>query len=90
MGSSEQWKLIISQEYAQYQNSDDVFKENLDFFLEDRAFDNQKDAVIINSKGFGGNNATTSVISENLTMSLLEQRYSKSDIAEWQKKESKF
>ena len=42
--------------------------------------------MIINSKGFGGNNATTSVISENLTMSLLERRYSKSDIAEWQKK----
>ncbi len=66
--------------------ADDVFKDNLDFFIEDKAFDNQKDAVIINSKGFGGNNATTSVISENLTMSLLEQRYSKSDIAEWQKK----
>ena len=42
--------------------------------------------MIINSKGFGGNNATTSVISENLTMTLLEQRYSKSDITGWQKK----
>jgi acetoacetyl-[acyl-carrier protein] synthase len=69
--------------------ADDVFKDNLDFFLEDRAFDNRKDAVIINSKGFGGNNATTSVISENLTMSLLEQRYSKSDVAQWQKKREK-
>ena len=66
--------------------ADDVFKDNLDFYLQDQAFDKQKDVVIINSKGFGGNNATTSVISENLTMSLIEEKYSKSDITKWQSK----
>ena len=41
---------------------DDVFTENLDFYLKDQAFDKQKDIVMINSKGFGGNNATASGI----------------------------
>ena len=66
--------------------ADDVFTENLNFYLKDQSFDKQKDIVIINSKGFGGNNATTSVVSENLTMSLIEKRYTKSDITNWQTK----
>ena len=32
------------------------------------------------------NNATTSIVSENLTMSLIEKRYTKSDITNWQTK----
>jgi acetoacetyl-[acyl-carrier protein] synthase len=66
--------------------ADDVFTDNLDFYLKDQSFDKQKDIVIINSKGFGGNNATTSIVSENLTMSLIEKRYTKSDITNWQTK----
>ena len=66
--------------------ADDVFTDNLDFYLEDQAFDKHKDIVMINSKGFGGNNATASVASENLTMSLIEKRYSKTDIAKWEAK----
>ena len=66
--------------------ADDVFTDNLNFYLKDQSFDKQKDIVIINSKGFGGNNATTSVVSENLTMSLIEKRYTKSDITNWQTK----
>ena len=66
--------------------ADDVFTDNLDFYLQDQAFDKKKDVVIINSKGFGGNNATASVVSENLTMSLIEKRYSKNDIAKWKSK----
>ena len=41
---------------------------------------------MINSKGFGGNNATASVASANLTMSLIEKRYSKTDITKWEAK----
>ena len=63
-----------------------MFTENLDFYLQDQAFDKQKDVVIINSKGFGGNNATASVASENLTMSLIGKRYSKADISKWKAK----
>ena len=66
--------------------ADDVFTENLDFYLKDQAFDKQKDIVMINSKGFGGNNATASVASANLTMSLIEKRYSKTDITKWEAK----
>ena len=66
--------------------ADDVFTDNLDFYLQDQAFDKKKDVVMINSKGFGGNNATASVVSENLTMSLIKKRYSKNDIAKWKAK----
>tara|TARA_E500000081_G_C5830143_1_gene217405 strand:- start:54 stop:530 length:477 start_codon:yes stop_codon:yes gene_type:complete len=63
--------------------ADDVFKENLDFYLENREFDNQKEVVMLNSKGFGGNNATTALLSSNLTESLLSKKYSKTEISKW-------
>ena len=60
-----------------------LFKENLDFYLENREFDNQKEVVMLNSKGFGGNNATTALLSSNLTESLLSKKYSKTEISKW-------
>ena len=53
--------------------ADDVFKDNLDYYLQDKEFDNKKDIVFLNSKGFGGNNATTALISSDLTRTLLEK-----------------
>ena len=52
--------------------ADDVFKDNLDYYLQDKEFDNRKDVVFF-SKGFGGNNATTALISSDLTRTLLEK-----------------
>ena len=66
--------------------AEDVFKENLDFYLQDKEFDNKKDIVFLNSKGFGGNNATTALISNDLTKSLLEKKYSRSDLVKWENK----
>ena len=64
--------------------ADDVFTENLDYFLEDREFENKKDVVFLNSKGFGGNNATSALISKDLTLELLNKRYRNSELNKWQ------
>ena len=66
--------------------AEDVFTENLDFFLEDREFDSKTDVVFLNSKGFGGNNATSAFISADLTHELLEKRHGKSGVSKWEKK----
>ena len=61
--------------------ADDVFTENLDYFLEDREFQDKKDIVFLNSKGFGGNNATSALISKDLTLELISKRYSGSELS---------
>ena len=65
--------------------ADDVFTENLDYFLEDREFDSRKDIMFMNSKGFGGNNATSAFVSSDLTQELLEKRHGKSNVTKWMK-----
>ena len=66
--------------------ADDVFKENLDFFLENKEFNSQKDIAFLNSKGFGGNNATSALISSNLTEALLKRRFTDKELKAWKKK----
>ena len=66
--------------------ADDVFKDNLDFFLENKEFNSQKDIAFLNSKGFGGNNATSALISSNLTEELLQRRFTEKELAAWKKK----
>lgn len=62
----------------------DVEKDNLEFLLEHRQLDPEAmDAVIINSKGFGGNNASASILSPHVTMQMLEKRHGKSAIGEY-------
>lgn len=69
--------------------ADDVFTENLNYFLEDGEFDTKKDIVFLNSKGFGGNNATSALISQDLTMELLNKRFSNAEITKWKKSQEK-
>ena len=66
--------------------ADDVFKDNLDFFLENKEFNSQKDIAFLNSKGFGGNNATSALISSNLTEELLQRRFTEKELKAWKKK----
>ena len=66
--------------------ADDVFKDNLDFFLENKEFNSQKDIAFLNSKGFGGNNATSALISSNLTEELLQRRFTDKELKAWKKK----
>jgi len=42
--------------------------------------------ALINSKGFGGNNATAVLISPTETINLLQKRYGAAEMLEWQKR----
>ncbi len=58
--------------------ADDVHVENLDFMLEHREIDpTAVDSVFINSKGFGGNNATAAVLAPHITRQMLERKHGK-------------
>ncbi len=58
--------------------AEDVTRERLDILLQHKEVGAQNiDAVIINSKGFGGNNASASVLAPHVTERMLEKRYGK-------------
>jgi len=62
----------------------DVFDSNLEFCLDHKFVGDQgKDmkAAILNSKGFGGNNATGLVLSPHVTMDMLEKKYGSDALA---------
>ena len=55
--------------------ADDVHKERLNINCKHQACKNDMAVAIINSKGFGGNNASAVILSPNTTEILLEERY---------------
>lgn len=56
--------------------ADDVAQDNLEFLLQHKEVGaDGMDAVIINSKGFGGNNASASVLAPHVTLRMLERRH---------------
>jgi len=56
----------------------DVHTENLDFVLQHRDVGPEgMDAVLINSKGFGGNNATASILAPHIARRMLEKKHGK-------------
>jgi acetoacetyl-[acyl-carrier protein] synthase len=68
----------------------DVSSQNLDFVLEHRnsgttAFD----AAFLNSKGFGGNNASASVLSPTITKAMLKRRHGKKAMKTHEEKHTK-
>ncbi|BBN81405.1 beta-ketoacyl-[acyl-carrier-protein] synthase FabY [Pseudoalteromonas sp. A25] len=65
--------------------ADDVYDEHLDIRTEHYECDDM-DIAFINSKGFGGNNATATVFSPNQTMKLLAKRYSEEVFKGYQQK----
>jgi len=58
--------------------AEDVHKSNLDFPIEHREIDPDAfDSVLLNSKGFGGNNATGIALSPKVTRDMLIRRHGK-------------
>lgn len=58
--------------------ADDVHHSHLDILLDHREFDpTQMDAALINSKGFGGNNATAAILSPHVTLNMLAKKHGK-------------
>jgi len=66
--------------------ADDVFDSNLKFCIDHTNVGekgNQMKAAVINSKGFGGNNATGLILSPQTTMEMLENKYGSARIAQY-------
>jgi acetoacetyl-[acyl-carrier protein] synthase len=56
--------------------ADDVESSNLDFLLAHKQVGAESmEAAIINSKGFGGNNASASILAPHITRQMLEKRH---------------
>jgi len=64
--------------------ADDLVRSHLDIGLNDREY--QADVCFINSKGFGGNNATGVVLSPQITQKMLQKRHGISAFNAWQKR----
>ncbi|KZN46447.1 beta-ketoacyl synthase [Pseudoalteromonas luteoviolacea] len=65
--------------------ADDVWNEHLDIRTEH--YDcGEMDVAFINSKGFGGNNATATVFSPNVTQSLLRKRHGEEALKSYSQK----
>jgi acetoacetyl-[acyl-carrier protein] synthase len=65
--------------------ADDVSSKNLDILLQHKQVDPLAlDSAILNAKGFGGNNATASILSPAVTQRMLEKRHGKKALAQWQ------
>ena len=64
--------------------ADDVFDEHLDIVLQDKPA--EMDVAFLNSKGFGGNNATATVLSPNVVEGMLVKRYGEERFADYQSK----
>lgn len=67
--------------------ADDVYQEGLKFQLKHEAYGKDYfDAALLNSKGFGGNNATAVLLSPLQTMKMLKKRYSAEQMSTYQAK----
>jgi acetoacetyl-[acyl-carrier protein] synthase len=67
--------------------ADDVHHDHLTLPLEHMNLEeDQRAAAFINSKGFGGNNATGLFLSPAFTESMLERRWGKGRMLEWRKR----
>ncbi len=61
--------------------ADDVVDDRLDIIFADKKA--EIDVVFLNSKGFGGNNSTATVLSPKVVESMLEKRYNAEEISAW-------
>ncbi|HIF75535.1 MAG TPA: beta-ketoacyl synthase [Porticoccaceae bacterium] len=67
--------------------ADDVHCSHLNFLQSHKEVGNEGiDAVIINSKGFGGNNASASIIGPHIAIKMLSKRYSAEEIKSYKKR----
>jgi len=66
--------------------ADDVVQENLNFALGDMDLKDKSEVAFLNSKGFGGNNASAVILSPRLAKDILTKRHSDSDISSYESK----
>jgi acetoacetyl-[acyl-carrier protein] synthase len=67
--------------------ADDVFADRLNISTKDQDRRNSPvDIAFLNSKGFGGNNATANLIAPHVVETLLQRRYSAAEFSQYQSK----
>ena len=67
--------------------AEDVSTENLDILLQHQEVGPEgMDAVLINSKGFGGNNATASILAPHIARQMLGHRHGKAAMQQYEEK----
>ncbi len=64
--------------------ADDVLQKRLSISTEHRELESPMDVAFLNSKGFGGNNATASILSPTMTEKMLAKRYGQKAMAAYQ------
>ena len=69
--------------------AEDVFKDRLSIALKDTDIKGRAQIGFLNSKGFGGNNATGTIIAPKLAESMLKKRYGNKIFSEYQKRKEK-
>lgn len=68
--------------------ADDVHQDNLEFLLQHKNVGaTAMDAVVLNAKGFGGNNASASVLAPHVTEKMLKRRHGADAFKNWQQKQ---
>ncbi len=67
--------------------ADDVYQDRLNLFLKDMHFEGDLDLAFVNSKGFGGANASAVILSPDKTAAMLEKRYGKNRMLEAKRKQ---
>ncbi len=66
--------------------ADNVYKENINFLLEDVELDKDIDFVLANAKGFGGNNGTALIASKKKIEEILKNKYGEKKMQAYRKK----
>lgn len=66
--------------------ADDIFDDRLNIPIRDLDLSGKTDIAFLNSKGFGGNNATATVLSGAVARDMLEHRYGRKRIADYDAK----
>jgi acetoacetyl-[acyl-carrier protein] synthase len=70
--------------------ADDVHQQRLEIALQDRKEEAGKwDVAFLNSKGFGGNNATATLLSPQVVEGMLSKRYGETAMTEYKEKREK-
>lgn len=70
--------------------AEDVYNSHIDILLEHTSINERKmEAALINSKGFGGNNATALLLSPNKTHEILKKKFKKSELQTYERKNQK-
>lgn len=69
--------------------ADDVHQSNLDILMKDDFVGEKGDSMhasLINSKGFGGNNASAIILSPEITMDMLQKKHGKQSLSDYRSK----